>query len=163
MAPKDVNPWSLFMYCHKKQKRLCRCNQVKEIILDYPDESTVITMVFKRWRLRHSWPLRNPVQASLSVTFFSIVNLSVTSTHHSRFKRTCLWNTFDFLCVWTPLPPATPISSYMEKEMATHSSILAWKIPWMEEPGGLQSMQVTKSCTGLKQFSRHTPVTAAIS
>ena len=26
------------------------------------------------------------------------------------------------------------------KEMATHSSILAWKIPWMEEPGGLQSM-----------------------
>ena len=28
----------------------------------------------------------------------------------------------------------------LEKEVATHSSILAWKIPWMEEPGGLQSM-----------------------
>ena len=28
----------------------------------------------------------------------------------------------------------------LEKEMATHSSILAWKIPWTEEPGGLQSM-----------------------
>ena len=28
----------------------------------------------------------------------------------------------------------------LEKEMATHSSILAWRIPWMEEPGGLQSM-----------------------
>ena len=27
----------------------------------------------------------------------------------------------------------------LEKEMATHSSILAWEIPWMEEPGGLQS------------------------
>ena len=27
--------------------------------------------------------------------------------------------------------------SYMEKEMATHSNILAWKIPWTEEPGGL--------------------------
>ena len=27
-----------------------------------------------------------------------------------------------------------------EEEMATHSSILAWKIPWTEEPGGLQSM-----------------------
>ena len=27
-----------------------------------------------------------------------------------------------------------------EKEMATHSSTLAWKIPWTEEPGGLQSM-----------------------
>ena len=28
----------------------------------------------------------------------------------------------------------------LEKEMATHSSTLAWKIPWMEEPGGLQFM-----------------------
>ena len=28
----------------------------------------------------------------------------------------------------------------LEKEMATHSSILVWKIPWMEEPGRLQSM-----------------------
>ena len=28
----------------------------------------------------------------------------------------------------------------LEKEMATHSSILAWVIPWTEEPGGLQSM-----------------------
>ena len=28
----------------------------------------------------------------------------------------------------------------LEKEMATHSSILDWKIPWMEEPGRLQSM-----------------------
>ena len=28
----------------------------------------------------------------------------------------------------------------LEKEMATHSSILGWKIPWMEEPGRLQSM-----------------------
>ena len=28
----------------------------------------------------------------------------------------------------------------LEKEMATHSNILAWRIPWTEEPGGLQSM-----------------------
>ena len=28
----------------------------------------------------------------------------------------------------------------LEKEMAPHSSILAWRIPWTEEPGGLQSM-----------------------
>ena len=28
----------------------------------------------------------------------------------------------------------------LEKEMATHASILAWKIPWTEEPDGLQSM-----------------------
>ena len=29
----------------------------------------------------------------------------------------------------------------LEKVMATHSSILAWRIPWTEEPGGLQSME----------------------
>ena len=28
----------------------------------------------------------------------------------------------------------------LEKEMATYSSVLAWRIPWMEEPGGLHSM-----------------------
>ena len=29
----------------------------------------------------------------------------------------------------------------LEEEMATHSSILAWRIPWTEEPGGLQSIR----------------------
>ena len=37
----------------------------------------------------------------------------------------------------------------LEKEMATHSSILAWEIPWTEEPGGLQSMGSEKSWTEL--------------
>ena len=32
----------------------------------------------------------------------------------------------------------------LESEMATHSSILAWEIPWTEEPGGLQSMKLQK-------------------
>ena len=32
------------------------------------------------------------------------------------------------------------LHSVVEKEMATHFSTLAWKIPWMEEPGGLPSM-----------------------
>ena len=35
----------------------------------------------------------------------------------------------------------------LEKEMATHSSILAWEIPWTEETGGLQSMGLQKSLT----------------
>ena len=37
----------------------------------------------------------------------------------------------------------------LEEDMATHSSILAWGIPWTEEPGGLQSM-------GLQRFDRAT-------
>ena len=35
----------------------------------------------------------------------------------------------------------------LEKGMATHSCILAWRIPWTEEPGGLQSMGSEKSRT----------------
>ena len=41
----------------------------------------------------------------------------------------------------------------LEKEMATHSSILAWKIPWTEEPGGLQVQGVAKSRTRLSDFT----------
>ena len=33
----------------------------------------------------------------------------------------------------------------LEEEKATHSSILAWKIPWKEEPGGLQSMGLQRT------------------
>ena len=44
-----------------------------------------------------------------------------------------------------PAMPETRVQSLdredlLEKELAIHSSILAWKIPWMEEPGKLQSM-----------------------
>ena len=39
----------------------------------------------------------------------------------------------------------------LETGMATHSSILGWEIPWTEEPGGLQSMGVTKSRTRLSE------------
>ena len=42
----------------------------------------------------------------------------------------------------------------LEKEMATHSSTLAWRIPWTEEPGGLQSIGSQESdTTGRLHFS----------
>ena len=40
--------------------------------------------------------------------------------------------------------------------MATHSSILAWRIPWTEEPGGLQSIE-SQSRTRLSDQHAHTP------
>ena len=43
----------------------------------------------------------------------------------------------------------------LKEEMATHSSILAWRIPWTEEPGGLQS-GVTKSQTQLSTYIANT-------
>ena len=42
-----------------------------------------------------------------------------------------MWETWVWSLGWEDL---------LQKGMATHSSILAWKIPWTEEPGGLQSM-----------------------
>ena len=46
-------------------------------------------------------------------------------------KLPTMWETWVQSLGWEDL---------LEREMATHSSILAWKIPWMEEPGRLQSM-----------------------
>ena len=40
----------------------------------------------------------------------------------------------------------------LEEGMAIRYSILAWRIPWTEEPGGLQSMRVAKSQTQLKRL-----------
>ena len=42
-----------------------------------------------------------------------------------------------------------PLTIYLEKEMTTHSSILAWEIAWTEEPRRLQSMGSQKSQTQL--------------
>ena len=47
---------------------------------------------------------------------------------------------------------STPLTKVAEKAMATHSSTLAWKIPWTEEPGGLQSVG-SLSWTGLSDFT----------
>ena len=60
-----------------------------------------------------------------------------------------IYNDLGFLGGSIKNPPAmheTQVQSLgredlLEKEMATHSSILAWKIPWTEEPGRLQSME----------------------
>ena len=51
-------------------------------------------------------------------------------------------------CIWLFL-----ILKNLEKAMATHSSTLAWKVPWTEEPGRLQSMGVAKSRTQLSNFT----------
>ena len=58
-------------------------------------------------------------------------------------------NPFAMLGTHVPSPGEDPL----EKGIATHSSILAWRIPWTEELGGLQSMGVTKSKTQLSRLS----------
>ena len=53
-------------------------------------------------------------------------------------------------CITSQL--STPLTKVAEKAMATHSSTLAWKIPWTEEPGGLQSVG-SLSQTRLSDFT----------
>ena len=51
------------------------------------------------------------------------------------------------------------VDVFMEKEMATHSSILAWRSPWTEKPGRLQSMrsQRVEHDLAAKQYQRYRP------
>ena len=54
--------------------------------------------------------------------------------------------------MWETWIPSLGWEDPLEKGTATHSSILAWRIPWTEEPGRLQFMGVAKSQTRLNDF-----------
>ena len=60
---------------------------------------------------------------------------------------------FNLSKAWSLLLQKVKINSphLLEKEMTTHSSILAWKIPWTEKPGSLQSMGSEESDTTKRQ------------
>ena len=62
--------------------------------------------------------------------------------HSSGRDRASLvvWTVKCLPTMWESRVQSLGLEDPLEKEMATHSSIHAWKIPWTEEPGGLQSM-----------------------
>ena len=83
------------------------------------------------------------------------VRRTLKGKHHNTMKLTEL---ISFLAgsVVKNLPATQKMQGWslgwedpLEKEMATHASTLPWEIPWTVEPGGLQSMGVTKSQTWL--------------
>ena len=55
--------------------------------------------------------------------------------------------------MWEMLVQSLHREDPLEEGMATHSSILAWRIPWTEEPGGLQSIGSQKSCTQINNLT----------
>ena len=83
------------------------------------------------------WYNRSSVQKSF-LTFFILEG----AYPHYLLKKKYIGIKF-----WRPCIPE------MEKEMATHSSTLAWEIPWMEEPGRLQSMGLQNSRTRMSDFT----------
>ena len=90
-------------------------------------------------------------------TFLCHLFMELSSSHILSYKTCCfspiriamtfIW-VYSLIAQWVKnRPPVleTRVQSLgwedsLEMEMATHSSILAWRIPWAEEPGGLQSM-----------------------
>ena len=55
----------------------------------------------------------------------------------------------NLLAMWETRIRSLGLEDPLKKGIATQCSILAWRIPWTEEPGGLQSVGVTKSQTQL--------------
>ena len=65
-----------------------------------------------------------------------------TSHHWTRWLSLLSFKIFHFLNImWIFTTSSSPM---LEKAMAPHPSTLAWKIPWTEEPGGLQSMRLLR-------------------
>ena len=91
------------------------------------------------------------------------LEMCIRPLYHSRncgFDESAMWQNYSLNCYWFPSPLVFPGGSdskeficnagdvgsipgsevSLEKRMATHSSTLAWRIPWTEEPGVLQFM-----------------------
>ena len=111
----------------------------------------------------HQQYMRGPI--SPQVYHQNILNLCVFSHQSDRYTMLPWYSfSFPFSCYergWASLFLWQFISiihfeylygSVLEKAVAPYSSTLAWKIPWMEEPGRLQSM-VSLSCTWLSDFT----------
>ena len=107
----------------------------------------ILTASNRPWMI---WPLLSPWPPPHETLLFCLPTLQ-ESLHSSQCHvSSCLWA--GLLCIFFPqhclmtlltyphISLGQPNPTSPEKAMAPHSGTLAWKIPWMEEPGGLQSM-----------------------
>ena len=91
-------------------------------------------------KIRHSWREITVLEDRLEEIIQSMAK--------RQRKLTTSWTYLGFPCSSVKSLPAMQETwvqflgreDPLEKEMATHSSILTWRIPWRDEPGGLQSM-----------------------
>ena len=105
-----------------------------------------------------------PISVTIPLTGFSPLCLCPCASHHLEYERNMAGPCMCFLVVQTvktlPVMWETQVRSLdqkdpLEKGMATHSSILSWRILWLEEPGGLQSMgsQRVRQNWGINNFT----------
>ena len=103
------------------------CWQVLPVLLLYRNE-ILLCGLFCVWLL------------SLKIMQHSFILLHVLWLTHLRWTSLVAQMVKHLPTVWETQVQSLGQEDLLEKEMATHSSILAWKIPWMEEAGRLQSM-----------------------
>ena len=84
------------------------------------------------WALSEVWSLDRLYISEDKWNVLSVGELWSKKAVELEYGQSC-WS-------WVWKPSLGPCSTFVEKDMATHSSTLAWKIPWMEGPGRLQSM-----------------------
>ena len=80
-------------------------------------------------------------QSFMALDFVFVFQVSFLKTFKD-IKRISLlaWTIKRLSTMWETQVRSLGREDTLEKEMATHSSTIAWKIPWMEEPGSLQPM-----------------------
>ena len=130
----------LFLECHK-------WGHTPDCILSLSDSTWELTMLFKVWWfIPYYWWVILHCMCMGGETIFTLPfhnTRQITRRKNRGIPPLCvpggfvvknlpvIQETWVWPLVWEDL---------LEKEMATHSSILAWEIPWTEEPGGLQSV-----------------------
>ena len=107
----------------------------------FSNESTLRMKCPKCWSFSFSIIPSNEIPGLISFRMDWLDLLAVQGAcknllQHRSSKASSLWLSAFF------------IVQLVEKEMATHSSTLAWRIPWTEDPGGLQSMGLQSDMTG---------------
>ena len=110
---------------------------VFEIHGDYPNDHYMINFIRILFAIEYFY---------FALIWYSVHNMASLLILHMLYILLAFWTCLVAQMVkclptmWEIWVQSLGQEDLLEKEMATHSSILAWKIPWMEEPGRLQSM-----------------------
>ena len=119
MSIKSVMPSNYLILCH----RLLLLTTILPSIRVFSNKSALCIRWPKYWSFSFSWSRSKLTENKVMLMNNALVAQRIK--HLPAMQETWVW----FLSWDDPL----------EKEMATHSSILAWRIPWTEEPSGLRS------------------------
>ena len=101
------------------------------------DQQTV--SIWKSQSVTHPMPLTN-LKVTLSVTKINCTSLRCRQIVLRKLYKLLYWDHLVYLMALEYILHS--ITTILEQEMTTNSSILAWKIPWTEEPSGLQCMEL---------------------